>query len=117
MEWARNSLMREEETSFPQHLLTGAIENRHMCRRHYPFHLIVNGKCSKWASLLGEMILKLKPPPPLRLQSSSRAAHKGTISKWQINVAALKLAERQRKRKEGREWKEEGMKQRNQMKE
>ena len=33
------------------------------------------------------------------------AAHKGTISKWQINVAALKLAERQRKRKEGREWK------------
>ena len=43
---------------------------------------------------LGEMILKLKPPPPALL------SHKGTISKWQINVAALKLAERQRKRKE-----------------
>lgn len=42
---------------------------------------------------LGEMILKLKPPPAL-------LSHKGTISKWQINVAALKLAERQRKRKE-----------------
>ena len=48
------------------------------------------------------MILKLKPPPPSPLLL---AAHKGTISKWQINVAALKLAERQRKRKEGREWK------------
>lgn len=43
---------------------------------------------------LSEMILKLKPPTVL-------LAHKGTISKWQINVAALKLAERQRKRKEG----------------
>ena len=42
---------------------------------------------------LSEMILKLKPPTVL-------LAHKGTISKWQINVAALKLAERQRKRKE-----------------
>ena len=36
------------------------------------------------------------------------AAHKGTISKWQINVAALKLAERQRKRKEGRKGMEGG---------
>ena len=36
----------------------------------------------------------VREPPPALL------SHKGTISKWQINVAALKLAERQRKRKE-----------------
>ena len=51
--------------------------------------------------------MKLKPPPR-RLQSFFLAAHKGTISKWQINVAALKLAERQRKRKEGRKGMEGG---------
>ena len=53
--------------------------------------------------------MKLKPPPrAVSSPSSSRHTHKGTISKWQINVAALKLAERQRKRKEGREGMEGG---------